>query len=69
MYCGKCHSDVIDCKCDDIDQRLQELANEHPGLVSYAAKQDREARKRKGVITLAIRPERCPECGQRFEWD
>jgi len=53
MYCVKCHFDVVDCTCDDIDQRLQEFANEPTGIVSYLAKQDIEARK----IKVLYRPD------------
>jgi len=31
MFCERCHVDVGDCKCPDIDERLSRLAG-HPNI-------------------------------------
>lgn len=33
MFCTQCQNNIVDCTCDDIEERLQALA-EHPNFAT-----------------------------------
>jgi len=33
MFCSKCHNDLVDCTCSDLDERLAALAEPNSGFV------------------------------------
>ena len=34
MHCGKCDNNLVDCVCEDLEERLKDLAA-HPNLAMF----------------------------------
>lgn len=56
MFCERCQSEVVECLCPDIEERLRQLA-EHPAaapaaLQNLTARLERLQKEKKGVACL-----------------